>query len=87
VLQTGDTLTVSGHGFGSGAGDRVIAYAAQGPMPIESWADAQIQFRIPTATEAPKLTPIGDTLMIMQGKKSFALYGRGPTFCGGNKKP
>jgi len=86
-FKLGDTLIVSGHGFGSESAGQVIAYAAQGPMTIESWTDAEIRFHVPTAAEAPEFTPLGDTLMILQGKDPFALYGRGPVFCGANKKP
>jgi len=86
-FKQGDTLIVSGHGFGSKSTGQVIAYATQGPMPIESWSDAEIRIHVPTAAEAPKFTPLGDTLMIMDGKNPFALYGHGPAFCGANKKP
>jgi len=84
-FQLGDIITIRGHGFGSEAGDRVIAYATQGPMPVDSWTDAEIKFHIPTKAEEPKLTPIGDTLMILSGEKPFILYGQAPAFCGARK--
>lgn len=88
-FKQGDTLTISGHGFGSESEGYVIVYAAQGPMPIKSWTDTEVQFHVPTAAEAPTFTPIGSTLMILHGKDAIptSLYSDGPVFCGGNKKP
>jgi len=86
-FKQGDTLIISGHGFGSEGDGYVIAYATQGPMPIKSWADTEIRFRVPTVAEAPRFFPQGGTLMIIHGKDQTptALYTHGPVFCDRNK--
>ena len=85
--KLGDTLTISGHGFGASVGSRTVGYAAHGPLQIVSWSDTKIQFRIPDGSDPTTFIQGGTTLMILNGGAArsgvpTALYGRGPAYCG-----